>query len=57
MQQFIRDNITYRYNEMKRAMVDTEIKLQEIDEIIKSKNPSLLLQIRKKMPNMSFYKK
>lgn len=42
---------------MKRALVDTELKLQEIDETIKSKNPSLLLQIRKKMPNLSFIKK
>jgi hypothetical protein len=42
---------------MKRSIADIIDKLQEVDETIKCKNPSLLLQIRKKMPNMPFMKK
>ena len=49
-QQFIRDTITFRYNLMKRKIADMALKLQEIDETVKAKNPSLLLQIRKKIP-------
>ena len=42
---------------MKKGIAEATLKLQDIDETVKSKNPSLLLQIRKKMPTVAFTKK
>lgn len=43
----IQQQITYRYNSMKFKLSTTKNRLQEITNLVKIKNPSLLLQIQK----------
>lgn len=40
-------HITYRYNTMKQKLVVMQSRLQEINNLVKIKNPSLLLQLQK----------
>ena len=47
----IRQQITYRYNAVKSKLAIMQSRLQDINAIVKIKNPSLLLQLQKQTPN------
>ena len=47
----IRQQITYRYNAIKSKLAIMQARLQDINAIVKIKNPSLLLQLQKQTPN------
>ena len=40
----VRQSITYRYNAMKSRLAVMQSRLQEVNHLVKLKNPSLLLQ-------------
>ncbi|GLD94223.1 hypothetical protein PINS_up002834 [Pythium insidiosum] len=42
----IRQHITFRYNSMKTRLQVLQTRLHEVNSIVKTKNPSLLLQVR-----------
>lgn len=44
-------HITYRYNVMKQRLSLMQTRLQEISNLVKIKNPSLLLQLQKSVPS------
>jgi hypothetical protein len=44
----VQHHITYRYNAMKQQMLQTQAQLMEVTNLVKIKNPSLLLQLQKK---------
>ena len=44
-------HITYRYNVMKQRLSLMQARLQEISNLVKIKNPSLLLQLQKSVPS------
>lgn len=43
----VQHHITYRYNAMKQKLSMVQVRLQEITNLVKIKNPSLLLQLQK----------
>jgi ABC-type transport system involved in Fe-S cluster assembly fused permease/ATPase subunit len=43
----VQQHITYRYNSMKHKLSTMQSRLQEIHNLVKVKNPSLLLQLQK----------
>ena len=47
---FIKKVITYRYEVMKARLEIMETRLADINDLVRTKNPSLSLQIQKKMP-------
>jgi len=50
-EEIIRQHITYRYGSIRSKIAMMEGRMQDINEIVKMKNPSLLLQIQKtKLP-------
>lgn len=46
-EEVVQHHITYRYNAMKQKMSIMQARLQEINNLVKIKNPSLLLQLQK----------
>mmetsp|Transcript_30319 Transcript_30319/g.34729 ORF Transcript_30319/g.34729 Transcript_30319/m.34729 type:complete len:93 (+) Transcript_30319:223-501(+) len=45
-EEVIRQQITYRYNAVKSKLAIMQARLQDINAIVKIKNPSLLLQLQ-----------
>jgi hypothetical protein len=41
----IRNSITFRYNSAKSKFALMEARLKDVNQIVKAKNPSLLLQL------------
>lgn len=52
-EEMIQKQITYRYNAMKQKLAVMQSRLHEINNLVKMKNPSLLLQLQKSSVNMS----
>ncbi len=50
-EEIIRQQITFRYNSVKSKLAIMQARLQDINAIVKIKNPSLLLQLQKQTPN------
>ena len=50
-EEVIRQQITFRYNSVKSKLAIMQARLQDINAIVKIKNPSLLLQLQKQGPN------
>ena len=46
-EEIVQQHITYRYNAMKQKLSIMQARLQEINNLVKIKNPSLLLQLQK----------
>ena len=46
-EQIVQQHITYRYNAIKQRMGIMQTRLHEINNLIKLKNPSLLIQLQK----------
>eukprot|EP00644_Phytophthora_capsici_P006262 jgi/Phyca11/549442/estExt2_Genewise1Plus.C_PHYCAscaffold_320263 len=49
----IRQHITFRYTSMKSRLQVLQTRLHEVNSIVKTKNPSLLLQLQKTVPSPS----
>lgn len=49
----IRQQITYRYGSLKSKLALMEGRLQDINDLLRLKNPSLLLQLQKNPANQS----
>ena len=49
-EEMVRQNITYRYNSMKSKVQLMEARLKDVNNLVKIKNPSLLLQMQKAGP-------
>ena len=43
----VRESITYRYNTVKSKVTMMEARLRDVNNLVKVKNPSLLLQLQK----------
>jgi len=43
----VRQSITFRYNSAKSKVALMEARLQDVNNLVKLKNPSLLLQLQK----------
>jgi len=43
----VRESITYRYNTVKSKLTMMESRLRDVNNLVKVKNPSLLLQLQK----------
>ncbi|CAI2380134.1 unnamed protein product [Moneuplotes crassus] len=50
-EEIIRQQITFRYNSVKSKLAIMQARLQDINAIVKIKNPSLLLQLQKQTPS------
>ena len=50
----VRQHITYRYNSVKSKLALMQARLQDINTLVKIKNPSLLLQLQKS-PQMQMH--
>ena len=48
----VQHQITYRYNAMKSRLALMQARLQDVNNLVKIKNPSLLLQLQKN-PSLS----
>ena len=46
-EEVVRQNITYRYNSVKSKVQLMESRLKDVNNLVKIKNPSLLLQMQK----------
>ena len=46
-EEMVQHQITYRYNSMKQRLGVMQIRLMDINTLVKTKNPSLLLQLQK----------
>ena len=46
-EQIVQHHITYRYNAMKQRLAVTQHRLDSISNLVKLKNPSLLIQLQK----------
>jgi hypothetical protein len=46
-EEMIRQQITFRYNAVKSKLALMQARLQDINNLVKVKNPSLLLQLQK----------
>ena len=49
--ELVQQHITYRYNSMKQKLAIMQSRLHEINTLVKTKNPSLLLQLNRNVPN------
>ena len=47
----MRTSITYRYNAVKSKVQLMEARLKDVNNLVKLKNPSLLLQLQRAQPN------
>ena len=47
----VRTSITYRYNAIKSKVQLMEARLKDVNNLVKVKNPSLLLQMQRAQPN------
>ena len=47
----VRQNITFRYNSVKSRLALMQARLQDINALVKIKNPSLLLQLQRTPPS------
>lgn len=52
-EEVIQKQITYRYNATKQRLTVMQSRLHEINNLVKMKNPSLLLQLQKSSVNLS----
>jgi len=51
--ELVRQQITYRYNAVKSRLALMQARLQDVNALVKIKNPSLLLQINKQTASMT----
>eukprot|EP00744_Colponema_vietnamica_P003328 GILI01005119.1.p1 GENE.GILI01005119.1~~GILI01005119.1.p1 ORF type:complete len:249 (+),score=48.75 GILI01005119.1:42-749(+) len=51
-EEVIRQQITFRYNSLKSKLALMQARLQDINALVKIKNPSLLLQLQKSSPRL-----
>ena len=51
--EIVQHQITFRYNSMKQRLAIMQSRLHEINTLVKTKNPSLLLQLQKTVMNNS----
>ena len=49
--ELVQQHITYRYNSMKQKLAIMQSRLHEVNTLVKTKNPSLLLQLNRNVPN------
>jgi hypothetical protein len=49
-EEVVQQQITYRYNALKSRLALMQARLQEVNNLVKLKNPSLLLQLQKSPP-------
>ena len=49
--EIVQHQITFRYNSMKQRLAIMQSRLHEINTLVKTKNPSLLLQLQKTVMN------
>ena len=49
-EEIVRQSITFRYNSVKSKVALMEARLKDVNNLVKVKNPSLLLQIQKNTP-------
>jgi hypothetical protein len=49
-EEIVRTSITYRYNAVKSKVQLMEARLKDVNNLVKVKNPSLLLQLQKAQP-------
>lgn len=52
-QEIIQHHITYRYNNIKNRFAITQARLTELSNLVKTKNPSLMLQMQKGSASVS----
>ena len=52
-EEIVRQSITFRYNSVKSKVALMEARLKAVNNLVKVKNPSLLLQIQKNTPQPS----
>lgn len=52
-EEVVRQQITFRYNSMKSRLALMQTRLQDINALVKVKNPSLLLQLQKAPPRVA----
>merc|ERR1719335_1595324 len=52
-----RQQITFRYNSVKSRLALMQARLQDINQLVKVKNPSLLLQLQKTPPRLGAFQK
>ena len=52
-EEIVRQSITFRYNSVKSKVALMEARLKDVNNLVKVKNPSLLLQIQKTTPQPS----
>jgi len=53
-EEVVRQSITYRYNYAKAKVAIMESRLKDVNNLVKIKNPSLLLQMQKQNANAPF---
>ena len=51
-EEHVRQQITYRYNSMKSRLALMQARLQDVNALVKIKNPSLLLQLQRTPPRL-----
>jgi len=51
-EEVVRQHITFRYNSVKSRLALMQSRLQDINNLVKVKNPSLLLQLQKTPPRV-----
>jgi hypothetical protein len=49
MEESIREAITFRYNSVKAKLIFLQNRMKEFSSLVKTKNPSLLIQMQKTM--------
>jgi len=49
-EEVVRQSITFRYNSVKSKVALMEARLKDVNNLVKVKNPSLLLQLQKNTP-------
>ena len=52
--EIVQHHITYRYNAIKQKLGIMQVRFQELNALVKTKNPSLLLQLQKSQGNSVF---
>jgi hypothetical protein len=50
-EEIVRQSITFRYNSVKSKVQLMEARLKDVNNLVKVKSPSLLLQLSKQQPN------
>ena len=51
----VRQSITFRYNSVKSRLALMQARLQDINALVKVKNPSLLLQLQRTPPRFPMH--